>query len=356
MRRILFVIIFVLLFTVSAYGYTRITLSECSNLKSNEILRNYIKISPDDTVPSGCVITISYENADVFTQDVIDGKGSPKDVGFKGINSSYQYKGFKGEYKWDGKENFEAAMPKVKTSQVPYHITRKDNRTVEIKLCGIPKEYADRSLKYLNNTDDKPYYYIPLTASVKNGDKEVKIKIEGPVNGFIKTTTLVAANKDSSPDINKEETSTEQTSETAVSVSEQTNKVSVKIGSKTMLVNGQEFILDTVPYIQQASASAMIPLRAVSFALSNGYNGGASDNIVSWDQNSKTAIINYKGHVLEFTANANYLISDGQKITMDNGVYSEITDSRMFVPFRALGEAFGIEVSWDSPTWTASFN
>ena len=41
---------------------------------------------------------------------------------------------------------------------------------------------------------------------------------------------------------------------------------------------------------------------------------------------------------------------------MDNGVYPEIKDGRMFVPFRALGEAFGIEVNWDSNTWTASFN
>ena len=353
MKKILSVII-LLLCAVSVQGSTRLSLSECKDMESGEILRNYLKIVPDDYVASGTVITLTYENADVIAQEVIDGRGMSKDKGFKGSGASYQYRGFKGEYKWDGKENFENAMPKVKTSQVPYHITRTDKSTVRVELCGIPKDYVNRSLEYLNYIDDKPYYYIPLTATVKDGSKEVKVTITGPANGFIKTTTLIAANKDGSSSYTEETTLREATSETTTA--DVPNKVSVKIGSNVMNVNGQEFILDTVPYIQQSSASTMIPLRAVSIALSEGYNGGGSENIVSWDQNTKTALINYKNKVLEFTANADHVIADGKKITMKGGVHSEITDGRMFVPFRALGEAFGINVNWDSSTWTASFN
>ncbi len=41
---------------------------------------------------------------------------------------------------------------------------------------------------------------------------------------------------------------------------------------------------------------------------------------------------------------------------MAYGVYAEIKDSRMFVPFRTLGEAVGAKVDWDAETKTAIFN
>ena len=41
---------------------------------------------------------------------------------------------------------------------------------------------------------------------------------------------------------------------------------------------------------------------------------------------------------------------------MAYGVYAEIKDSRMFVPFRNLGEAVGAKVDWDAETKTAIFN
>lgn len=354
MKKVLLILTAILLFTIPVSARARITLSSCDDAQSGEALRNYIIIEPDDTVPSGTVITIEFENASVLPQDIIDGKGNSKNTGYRGRGFSYQYRGLKGEYKWNGSENFESVMPKVKTSQVPYHITRKNLKTVEIKLCGIPKNYAGKTLKYLNDVNDEPYYYIPLTAVVTDGSKTVKAKLNGPVNSFIKSTDIIAANMSKDSSLSTETTVTEQTTETATS--EQVNSVSVKIGSEIMSVNGQEVTLDAVPYIQQASASAMIPLRAVSIALSDGYNGTGSNNIVSWDSVTKTAIINCKGKKLEFRANADYVISDGKKVTMNNGVYSEITEGRMFVPFRALGEAFGIKVNWDSESWTASFN
>lgn len=40
---------------------------------------------------------------------------------------------------------------------------------------------------------------------------------------------------------------------------------------------------------------------------------------------------------------------------MDNGVQAEITGSRMFIPFRALGKALGVDVTWDTDTKTAIY-
>lgn len=354
MRKAILVFISVFLLTIPVYGRCRIILSSCPELDTGEPLRNYIEITPDDTIPTGSVITIEFENAFVYTQDVIDGKGGQNDTGFKGTNSTYQYNGLKGEYKWNKKDSFWEAMPNTETSQVPYYINRVDGKKVEVLLCGIPGADVGRAVRHGSQDYGEPYYRIPLTAYVDDGSKEVKAKISGPANGFIRDTVIVVANENKAPVSNESTTVTEATTETTTT--EQINKVSVKIGSDIIDVNDREFTLDAVPYIQQASSSTMIPLRAVSLALSNGYNGTGSVNIVLWDANTKTAIINYKGKRLDFTANANYVIADGEKITMDNGVYSEITEDRMFVPFRALGEAFGIEVNWDSSTWTATFN
>lgn len=49
------------------------------------------------------------------------------------------------------------------------------------------------------------------------------------------------------------------------------------------------------------------------------------------------------------------MIVDGTPVTMDNGVKAEITDGRMYIPFRALGEALGVEVDWDANTKTAIY-
>ncbi len=47
---------------------------------------------------------------------------------------------------------------------------------------------------------------------------------------------------------------------------------------------------------------------------------------------------------------------DGANETIDNGAVAEIKCGRMYVPFKALGEALGIAVSWDNNTRTVIYN
>ena len=49
------------------------------------------------------------------------------------------------------------------------------------------------------------------------------------------------------------------------------------------------------------------------------------------------------------------MIVNGTAQLMDNGVKAEITDARMYVPFRALGKALGVQVDWDSTSKTATY-
>ncbi|MBQ9605179.1 MAG: copper amine oxidase N-terminal domain-containing protein, partial [Firmicutes bacterium] len=76
--------------------------------------------------------------------------------------------------------------------------------------------------------------------------------------------------------------------------------------------------------------------------------------------NSKTATILYAAgngqKIIQFQAGSNIMVVDGTSIPMENGVVAEITDSRMFVPFRALGQALGVPVDWDAETRTAIYN
>ncbi len=140
-------------------------------------------------------------------------------------------------------------------------------------------------------------------------------------------------------------------------------KVEVTIGSNTIKMDGQEVTMDTAAYIQTASNSTMVPLRFVALAI--GVDQAAvedADNTskITWDANNKIATILYAAgngqKIIQFQANSPVMVIDGTAITMENGVKAEIVDGRMFVPFRALGTALGVPVSWDAETRTAIYN
>ena len=139
--------------------------------------------------------------------------------------------------------------------------------------------------------------------------------------------------------------------------------VKVTVGEKTVLVGDQAVDMDVAPYIQASSNSTMVPLRFVSVALgvdtANVANPDAS-NKIAWDANTKTTTIYYGAgtgqKIIQFQAGSNIMTVDGTRIPMEYGVKAEIKDGRMFVPFRALGQALGVNVSWDADTRTAIYN
>lgn len=139
--------------------------------------------------------------------------------------------------------------------------------------------------------------------------------------------------------------------------------VEVSIGETTCTVNGEAHDMGVAPYIQTSSNSTMVPLRFVSVALGVDSDSlgdpDASDRVV-WNAATKTVTLYYgQGtgqKIVQFTAGSNNMIVDGNPIAMDYGVVAEITDSRMFVPFRALGNALGIKVQWNADTKTATYS
>lgn len=140
-------------------------------------------------------------------------------------------------------------------------------------------------------------------------------------------------------------------------------KVEVTIGESNMKVDGNEIAMDAAAYIQPSSNSTMVPLRFVSVALgvdsANVANADDSSKIL-WDATSKSATIMYAAgssqKIVKFTAGSPIMTIDGTDVTMENGVVAEIKDGRMYVPFRALGQALGVPVSWNADTRTAIYN
>ena len=142
-------------------------------------------------------------------------------------------------------------------------------------------------------------------------------------------------------------------------------KVEVTIGSKTINMDGSEVDMDTAAYIQTASNSTMVPLRFVSLAIGVDQDSAAAGNAdnssnIAWDATTKTATIFFSAgsaqKIVQFQADSPIMKVDGTAITMEYGVKAEIVDGRMFVPFRALGQALGVPVSWDAETRTAIYN
>jgi len=140
-------------------------------------------------------------------------------------------------------------------------------------------------------------------------------------------------------------------------------KVEVTIGESNMKVDGNEIAMDAAAYIQPSSNSTMVPLRFVSVALgvdsANVANADDSSKIL-WDATAKSATIMYAAgssqKIVKFTAGSPIMTIDGTDVTMENGVVAEIKDGRMYVPFRALGQALGVPVSWNADTRTAIYN
>lgn len=133
-----------------------------------------------------------------------------------------------------------------------------------------------------------------------------------------------------------------------------TNIVKLPVGSETILINDAEFTIPVAAYVSTASNSTMVPVRFVANAL------GLDEEAVKWDPANGTVTVDAGSRIVLFQIGNTSCMINGTPSPMlsPDGlpVAAEITNERAFVPFRALGEAFGIKVSWDAATSTAIYN
>ncbi len=172
------------------------------------------------------------------------------------------------------------------------------------------------------------------------------------------TTTTEATTVEEETEASTEEETeavTEEADSTA-GISSVSGEIKVTIGSNVVYVNENAYNMEAVPYIQSESNSTLVPLRFVAVAIIGGNVDDADlSSIVTWYADTKTASITSGDNIISFTAGSSYMTVNGEQILMNNGVSAEITDGRMFIPFRALGEALGVSVDWDAESKTAIY-
>ena len=80
----------------------------------------------------------------------------------------------------------------------------------------------------------------------------------------------------------------------------------------------------------------MLQLRTVAEAL---------DAEVSWDNNSKTAIISKNGKVIRVTIGIKEMLVNNNSITLPTA--AEIVDNTTYIPLRSIATALDTDIKWD---------
>ncbi len=128
--------------------------------------------------------------------------------------------------------------------------------------------------------------------------------------------------------------------------------VEIQPGSTTYLVNGEERTMDVAPFIDATSQSMMVPVRFIADGVGITEESGG----LQWSATNKTVVIRNDKEILEFPVGANFYRVNGVRVDNENGAVTQIVDGRTFVPFRTMGNALGIPVSWNPDTRTAQYN
>ena len=127
-----------------------------------------------------------------------------------------------------------------------------------------------------------------------------------------------------------------------------TTKVVVPVG-ESYLISGENKVEIPVPAYINAAGYTMLPLRAVAVAL------GINTNNVLWDQSTRTATVMYGSKIINMTYGQKVVYVNGAMIPATAAV--EITNDRMFLGLRDLGNALGVtDITWDGATRTATLN
>lgn len=114
-------------------------------------------------------------------------------------------------------------------------------------------------------------------------------------------------------------------------------KVAMTVGKTAYTADGSNKTMDTTPIIERDRT--LVPLR---FLLES---YGAR---VDWRNEDRTAVVNYRGSVLELPADEDRAILNGRPLDLDVG--SMLRDDRTLIPLRFVTETFGMQVYYDEAT------
>ena len=111
----------------------------------------------------------------------------------------------------------------------------------------------------------------------------------------------------------------------------------MKINNKSYSINGENQKMDAAPFIK--NDRTMVPIRFIISAF-----GGE----ISWDENTRTAIVKYNNDEIEIPIDSNTVKVNGENQNVDSPAI--IKDNRTFVPIRFVAENFGMNIEYNEKT------
>ena len=107
-----------------------------------------------------------------------------------------------------------------------------------------------------------------------------------------------------------------------------------------IMLNGEHIKMNDAPFLYDGTTYA--PIREISDLF-------GAENVV-WDEETKTAIIEFEEKLIEMPINEKHVYIDGKKVPLS--ARAMLVNSRTYVPVRFISEHLGAIVSWDAPYYT----
>ena len=118
-----------------------------------------------------------------------------------------------------------------------------------------------------------------------------------------------------------------------------TMNVQFRLGTPTYTINGQEWDMDTSPYL--ANDRTYVPVRYLAYGL------GINDENIQWNSRTREVTLTKGGTVVKLKVDDLTMNINDRTVTMDVSPQIDI-NSRTMLPARWVAEAFDAEVTWDA--------
>ena len=255
----------------------------------------------------------------------------------------------------DDKSGLKVKDVKTTKGVVTFKVDSKsDDKPAEVTVSGLTL-FMDRNLPAGAYDLD---VFSPVMLGAADGNRETVTDQKAPIadNGFLSQDILgKSTSKRVVADVNDDFYSTTAKAGfvNIITAGREdtdsfTTKVVVPVGEK-YIVSGENKVEIDVPAYINANGYTMLPLRAVAVAL------GINTNNVLWDQSTRTATVMYGSKIINMTYGQKVVYVNGAMIPATAAV--EITNDRMFLGLRDLGNALGVtDITWDQATKTATLN
>ena len=261
----------------------------------------------------------------------------------------------------DDKSGMEIKTVKTKGGAVSFEVdTKSDDEPATVTVSGLTL-YMDRNLPAgAYDLDVASVKMLGIDVLASDYDEDDDVKLEDKHEGYLTEEVYAKETGVTEPDDTIADVNDDSVSYTAKAgfvniitagredTDSFTTKVVVPVG-ENYLISGENKVEIDVPAYINADGYTMLPLRAVSVAL------GINENNVLWDQATRTATVMYGSKIINMTYGQKVVYVNGAMIPATAAV--EITNDRMFLGLRDLGNALGVtDITWDAATKTATLN